>query len=271
MFDPGQVLTDRTRIGRFFASFLILFSMTVLASGQTNENEKQITHYNQTWVSINSTMRFSDHWGMMADFHDRTQGFFKEDYFYLARLGVVNWINGKYPVAYGIAHLWLAPEPGNKTWSNENRIYQQWSAAHGEGIVTVLQRIRTEQRWKDVIVDDQRTGEKSFSFRVRYLASFDARIFNDPKLPKLILSDEILVQFGKDIVMNAFDQNRLFIGLKVPVTHDLIVDFGYMNVFQQKSTGYKYDANNVFRVFFYFTPDFRKKGKVDTISSDDPE
>jgi len=127
------------------------------------------------------------------------------------------------------------------------------------GEVKVLQRIRTEERWKDVIVDDQKTGDKQFSFRLRYLASFEARVFSNDKLPSLVLSDEVLVQFGKNIVYNAFDQNRLFIGLKIPVRRDLSFDFGYMNVLQQKSTGYKFDSNNVLRLFIYYTPDFRKK------------
>jgi hypothetical protein len=263
-------MTENIRNERITGLSLILFFLALLASGQTTGNEKQISRYNQTWISINSTLRFSDHWGMMVDFHDRTQGFFRDDYFYLLRFGAVNWINGKYPVAYGYAHLWLAPEQGNKTWSNENRIYQQWIATHGEGIVKVLQRIRTEQRWKDVIVDDQKTGDKQFSFRLRYLASFEARFFSNAKLPALVLSDEVLVQFGKNIVYNAFDQNRLFIGIKLPVRTDLSFDFGYMNVLQQKSTGYKYDSNNVLRLFIYYSPDFRKK-KENAVSQQDPD
>jgi hypothetical protein len=264
-------MKEKIRILSFITVVLILFFSDMLASGQSSSNEKQVTHYNQTWISINSTMRFSEHWGLMADFHDRQQGFFKDPYFYFLRLGAVSWINGKYPVAFGYGHLWLAPEEGKETWSDENRLYQQWYASHGEGTVTILHRIRTEQRWKDIIVDDQKTGDKQFSFRLRYLASFDAKIFKNEKLPKLVLSDEVLVQFGKDIVMNAFDQNRLFAGLKVPVKSNLSFDIGYMNVYQQKSSGYKYDFSNVFRVFFYFTPDFRNQGNAHINNSDDSE
>jgi hypothetical protein len=270
MFDPRQVSVEKIRMNPFVSMLVIFLIFPELASGQT-ENEKQVTYYNQTWFSINSTMRFSDHWGLMADFHDRQQGFFKEDYFYLLRLGAVTWLSGKYPVAFGYGHLWLAPEEGNKTWSDENRIYQQWSAVHGEGIVSVLHRIRTEQRWKDIIANDQKTADKQFSFRLRYLASFDAAIFRNDRLPRLVISDEVLVQFGKDIVMNAFDQNRLFMGIKIPVRSYLSLDIGYMNVYQQKSAGYKYDFNNIFRVFFYYTPDFRKKGTEHIIHYEDSE
>jgi hypothetical protein len=255
---------------RFVGIVIILFCLKVFAFGQTT-NGKEITHYEQSWFSINSTMRFTDHWGLMADFHVRKEFFFNADYFYLLRLGAVTWINGKYPVAYGYAHLWLAPEVGNKTWSDENKIYQQWSAILNEGIVKVLHRIRTEQRWKDVIVNDQKTGDKQFSFRLRYLASFDAKIFQNKKLPSVVLSDEVLVQFGKNIGINTFDQNRLFMGIKLSINSNLNVDLGYMKILQQKSTPYKYDSYNVFRVFFYYTPDFRKKGEEEPILLDGAE
>jgi hypothetical protein len=245
----------------FLVVLIALFFRLEIANAQTFIPEKQVTYYNQCWTSINSTMRFSNHWGLMADFHIRTDDFYSEEYFYFVRLGAVSWINGKYPVALGVAHLWLAPKGDNTTWSDENRIYQQWSASHNEGIVKVLQRIRTEERWKDVIVADEKTSDKQFSFRLRYLAAFEIQIFKNKKIPALLISDEVLVQFGKEVGLNTFDQNRLFVGLKVPIKSDLSFDIGYMNILQQKSSGYQYDLSNVFRLFFYYTPDFRKKDK----------
>jgi len=254
----------------FIVALFPLFFSVVFVSAQTTNPGKQITYYKQCWTSVNSTMRSSQHWGLMADFHVRTDDFYSDEYFYFVRIGAVNWINGKYPVALGYAHLWLAPKGDNKTWSDENRIYQQWSSSHNEGIVKVLQRIRTEERWKDVIVDDKKTGDKQFSFRLRYLAAFEIQVFRNKKIPSLVVSDEVLVQFGKAIDLNTFDQNRLFVGLKVPIKHDLSFDIGYMNILQQKPSG-QYDLSNVFRLFFYYTPDFRKKEKEPSISIDGGE
>jgi len=259
-----------TNITKFYVVLVALFFSTTFSFAQTNTPEKQFTHYNQCWTSINSTMRFSEHWGMMADFHVRTDDFFNDEYFYFVRLGAVSWINGKYPVALGVAHLWLAPKDSNATWSDENRIYQQWSSSHNEGIVKVLSRIRTEERWRDVIVDDEKVGVKQFSFRLRYLAAFEIQIFKNKKIPSLVISDEVLVQFGEGVGLNTFDQNRLFLGLKIPIKSDLSFDIGYMNILQQKSSGYQYDLSNVFRLFFYYTPDFRKN-KVSTINIDGGE
>jgi hypothetical protein len=237
---------------------LLLCTIGMSAFGQGAATTKDFTYHEQSWLSFNSTLRFSDHWGLMADFHMLRENFGARDNFYFVRFGAVTWIAKKYPVAYGVAHLWKAPVEGNVTWSDENRIFEQWSADYRQGIVSGLHRIRLEQRWRDVIVNDVKTGEKQFSVRLRYLAGFDFSVFKNEKLPSLVLSDEILVQFGQDIIYNTFDQNRFFIGLKLPLAHNLSCDIGYMNILQQRATGYQYDMSDVFRLFLYYSPDFRK-------------
>ena len=144
-----------------------------------------------------------------------------------------------------------------ETWSNENRIYQQLQYAGGAGRLGVVQRVRNEQRWKQEVVDDSLTGESSFSDRVRYLLSLSLPVAKAPRPLALVLSDEILLQFGHSVVLNTFDQNRLFGGIKVSLSRAWSFDLGYMQVFQQKASGYQYDLDHTLRFFFYWTPDRR--------------
>lgn len=72
------------------------------------------------------------------------------------------------------------------------------------------------------------------------------------------VSNGIFIQFEKEIVLNKFDQNRSFAGIKKSLSLSWSFDFGYMPVYQQKSSGYQYDLNHTLRCFFYFAPDFRK-------------
>ncbi len=59
---------------------LILFSIFILsAKAQT---EKEIDNQVQFWTSVNSTWRFSDHWGAMGDVHVRRNDFLKDPNFY---------------------------------------------------------------------------------------------------------------------------------------------------------------------------------------------
>jgi len=45
-------------------------------------------------------------------------------------------------------------------------------------------------------------------------------------MPSLVLADELLIHFGKEVVYNTFDQNRLFIGIKQNINPKLSFDFG---------------------------------------------
>lgn len=227
----------------------LLFPLLIFGQGAA---KKDVNEQVQTWVSLNTLTKFSEHWGVVADAHIRENGFFESNNFYFLRGGFSYIPNASVSLTAGYAHMWLAPtKEGWSTYADENRIYQQAQLITKIGKVSVLQRLRNEQRWQEKMVNDEPSGENRFTNRVRYLASFTIPIFNDKKLPLLVLSDELLIHFGKEVVYNTFDQNRLFIGIKQNITPKLSYDFGYMNVYQQKYTGYQYDMNHTIRLFFY--------------------
>ena len=91
------------------------------------------------------------------------------------------------------------------------------------------------------------------------LVSFTVPVSKNPKVPSVVLSDEIAVQFGPEVVYNTFEQNRVFLGVKQPLGRSWSFDLGYMLVYQQKASGYQYDLNHTLRWFFYYTPDLRKQ------------
>lgn len=214
--------------------------------------KKDINEQMQTWVSINTVTKFSDHWGIVADAHIRENEFFDSNNFYFLRGGITYTPNASVSITGGYAHMWLAPtKEGWSTYADENRIYQQAQLITKVGKVSILQRLRNEQRWQEKMANDEPTGELKFTDRVRYLASFTIPVFSNKKLPSLVVSDEVLIQFGKEVVYNTFDQNRLFVGIRQNINPKLSYDFGYMNVYQQKSNGYQYDMNHTLRLFFY--------------------
>jgi hypothetical protein len=232
---------------------VIFFPLIGMSQAQT---EKVINEQAQTWVSLNNTITFDKHWGLLADFYVRRTDFVDANSFYLIRGAAAYITENKQVFALGYGHMWLAPSnPNWHTFSNEDLIYQLYQFNSKIGNVSVLHRFRNEQRWQQVMVNDAWNGEKRFSDRVRYLISFDIPIFKNKNLPKLAISDEIMIQFGKEIVYNTFDQNRFFIGIKQSISPKLSFDFGYMNVYQEKRSGYQYDMNHTLRLFFYYRND----------------
>ena len=248
---------------RLFLISLLTFLIPPLMAQEITK--KEVNNQAQFWTSINSTWRLADRWGLMGDVHVRRTNFIQDPNFYFLRLGGVYWFNDKLSLAGGGALLWLAVpnETGGFDWPLERRIYQQmlWRTKFGK--TGFLHRIRNEQRWHEVLNEEGEVDRIRFSNRVRFLFSLSFQIFQKETLPKLVVSDEILFHFGKEIVYNTFDQNRLFIGINHRLNPSWSFDFGYMSVFQQRYSGYQYDHNHTLRLFFYYSPDLRKKKNKD--------
>lgn len=224
------------------------------------QNEKVIYDNPQFWWSINTTARIADRWGAIGDFHIRRADFVSSSNFYFARIGAAYWATDKLTLVGGYAHLWLARnlEDGTTTYQNENRVYQQAQWRTKEGRVTFVSRVRNEQRWHEVFNPDGSVNRIRFSNRIRFLFSVNIPVFVNPYLPTISIADEMLIHFGKEIVYNSLDQNRIFLGVKQKLTDNLSFDLGYMMVYQQRFSGYEYDMNHTLRFFFYYSPDFRK-------------
>jgi hypothetical protein len=239
--------------------FLLSYGFVMPIAAQTVP-QKEVRQQVQTWVSINSIYRFSERWGAMGDVHIRRNDFVQDPSFYFLRLGADYWIQEHLTVAGGYAHTWFAPPRENwKTWTQENRLYQQIVYVIPGAKTGLTHRIRNEQRWIQISENDRLTGKVRFVNRIRYLASLNIRLSGKPGAPSLVLADEIMVHFGKDVVYNTFDQNRLFVGINKKINRHFSFDFGYMNVYQQKITGYQYDMNHTIRLFFYYLGGWKKE------------
>lgn len=234
---------------------MLVILLPLLSIGQV-QTEKNVTDKSQVWVSLNSTIMFNKHWGMLNDLHARRTDFLKSENFYLVRGALAYATDKKELLALGYGHYWFAPSnPNFHNFTNENLTYQLYQFNGNIGNVSVLNRFRNEQRWQQIMVNDSWTGATRFTDRVRYLISFNIPIFKKKTWPILNISDEILIQFGKDVVYNTFDQNRFFIGIKQSISPKLSFDFGYMNVYQEKKSGYQYDNIHTLRLFFYYKND----------------
>jgi hypothetical protein len=240
---------------------LIIFCCWTILAGAQELPDRQVYNNTQFWTSVNGSWRLSKRWGVISDFHLRRDNFIRDPSFYFLRLGAAYWINDQFSLVGGFAGLWLATDTDLGTkFALERRTYQQilWRAKINK--TTFLQRIRIEQRWHQVLnTENAEVDRVRYSNRFRFLFSAAIQVFNDPKLPKPTLSNEILFHVGEEIVLNTFDQNRLFLGFNQRLNQNWTMDYGYMMVYQQRYSGFEYDLNHTIRLFFYFSPDLRKK------------
>ena len=103
-----------------------------------------------------------------------------------------------------------------------------------------------------------------FNFRFRYLFSAELPLSKKEGVLKnisLILSDEIFIQAGKQVVYNYFDQNRISTSFRYRFNEGNALQLGYMNLFQQLPTGNKFRNMNILRLSYYQNVDLRKARK----------
>ena len=238
---------------------LIIFSISSFSQGT-----KEVTHQNHLWVSLNSTIKVSPKWGIIGDLHMRRNNFANDPSIYFARFGVGYWMTKQTSAVLGYGHMWVANAVGDDfVFTNENRVYEQFQYSGKLNRTGLLLRLRNEQRWQEKMKNGVKTPDQRFTNRVRFLTSGNFQVFKSPNLPRLMLADEIAIQFGKEVIYNTFDQNRLTIGIQQKLSKTVSFDLGYMLVYQQKYSGYQYDQNNTLRLFFYWTPDFSKAKKTE--------
>ena len=237
--------------------FIYLFSCSIDGNTQT-------THAQETWLDYLNQNRYSDHWGQWLDVqlklidgftHDKNAGEYTAGASYFANPHFKYTAAFTYVDAYpNSAHSDHVAElrPWAMVQLNTSNNYSKW-----------LQWIRVEERFKETIQNKLATGNYDQSTRLRYYALAQFPLNHEHKYEKgtlsFVTSEELYLNFGKNIVYNTFDQNRFFVGFYYYINKDNILQLGYTNLFQKYNALDKYLKSDILRVSVFNTIDFRKK------------
>jgi hypothetical protein len=250
------------RMKIFFITTLLVIALSPIVHAQT----KNKTSENQVWLAYMNQTRLSSKWGFWAEAQIRT----KEDFFTnfstgIARVGLTYYLNDNTKITAGYAYVHTFPANGHKNISvPEHRPWQQiqWHTKYGNKL-RVMQYARLEERYRRKVLNDDKLADGyQFNWRARYSFLLQGSIGAKPFEPgtfSWILNDEIMVNFGEQIVNNYFDQNRFFAGFSYHVNKSDQLHFGYLNQFIQLPAGNSYRTNHIARVAYFHNLDLRKK------------
>jgi hypothetical protein len=116
----------------------ILFTMAYInAESACAQQTKTTEHINRIWLGYLTQTRFSDHWGMWADFHLRTKENFVEGLSQsIIRLGATYYITDNTKLTLGYAYVNDFPGDNHKNISVPN-------TGHGSKYSGILSMART--------------------------------------------------------------------------------------------------------------------------------
>jgi hypothetical protein len=126
--------------------------------------------------------------------------------------------------------------------------------------VTFTQRFQLEERFIHNTNKDERLPGTTFSWRFRYRLQADYTFWKKEKqLLKAVVSDEIMFNFGKKIIKNTFDQNRIYAALHYGLNSNLAFELGYLNSFQRRASGIDYFNRDIIRFSIFHKIKIQKK------------
>ncbi len=245
-------------------NFTVIFLLITVHVGAQN---KTITQEGQLWLGYFNQSRYSDKWGSWLDVHLRT----REEVFqgwsqFLVRAGVTYYASERLKLTAGYVYANNYPSQRNSgvTWP-EHRFWQQVQWQNQYPRLRFTQAIRLEQRFLHKTLNDKELAPGyNFNYRIRYNTVLNLPLNKTKWVANtiaLIVSDEIFINFGKQIVYNHFDQNRFFAGLSWYVNSHDHFQLGYMNSFQQSASGNSFRSRHILRIYFTQHMDWRKPQK----------
>lgn len=201
--------------------------------------QKLIQDQNQFWLGYMTSTRLSPRYSWWNDTHLVPNGFF------VLRTGLTRNLQ---PASITAGYAYLLLPLSAEDQSLKRREHRPWAQIQATFPLpngfSVSNRIRYDARFRQTVSNGELSDGYSFVNRLRFLISVRKTIHVPDQAawkPFVSLNEELLVNFGKEVTFNSFDQNR--ISLMVGASRaNVQLQIGYMSRFVQ--TGYQLFVNN---------------------------
>lgn len=211
------------------------------------ESAVQMKHVNQVWEGYFNSVVLNEKWSVNSDIQFRTKDWFNEPSQVLIRSGIQRKLNGKLSFSAGIAHFrfYLSDIVTRGEWRPWQEI--NWSENHRK--LKLNHRLRTEERFNQKYKNEEWENEYVFNWRFRYKLELQFPLISrNEKALYLTLANEILINAGKTIKHNYFDQNRLSAGLNIELNKNFTLQPQFIYICQQDANGETLNKISVIRL-----------------------
>ncbi|MBX2799659.1 MAG: DUF2490 domain-containing protein [Myxococcales bacterium] len=194
--------------------------MLLLATALTAQAQ---THDAAVWTAMLASPDLEGQTRLWLDVHARRDA---GRFLSIVRPGVGLQLTERTSAWVGFA--WIPSIPDDGEASSEARVWQQLLANIAIGNATLQSRTRIEQRFTG-------TGGVALRFREFLRLSIPP---DDPNAPRLALWDEVFVGANDTDwgAVQGLDQNRLFLGVGLPIRRGGRVEVGLLNVLAPRDT-----------------------------------
>ena len=234
--------------------------VSVLCQAQTDKN---VDHQSILWTRYYNQLLLNEKWSLHSEFDNRL--FLKpvQENLYVIRIQGRYKINDHVETGIGFAYFSVdtqVPEINPDFNIPEYRGQQDITWKQNTGKITINQRFQLEERFIHNANKEELLPGTMFFWRFRYRLQGDYTFWKkENQLLKAVLSDEIMFNFGKNIIKNTFDQNRIYAAIHYGLNTNVAFELGYLNSFQRRANGIDYFNRDIVRFSIFHKIKISKK------------
>lgn len=219
--------------------------------------EKNIDHETFYWLRYSPSFGLGDNWSLKGEIELRRWAFpDRQHQLLVPRVTFLKKLSNGWDVGVGgVYFLQSLPQDGEvdiDLTRPEIRPHQELTMRDKVGNVGITHRYRLEQRFRRKTEGTELADGYDFNLRFRYRLQFRIPLNekNGAGALDFKVGDEVMLNAGKNIVRNTFDQNRLYVGIRNKFSSKTNLEVDLINWFQQRSNGDDFRSRYILRVTF---------------------
>ncbi len=242
-----------------------IFGLVLLCFITNAQTEKNVDHQSLLWTRYYNQLTLNNKWSIHSEFDNRIFINPVEENLYLIRIHGRYKINKDVDLGAGVSYFSVAtqiPEVTNDFRIPEYRGQQDITWKQEYGKLSINQRFQVEERFFHNANKDGLQSGTNFNWRFRYRLQGEYTWWKkENQYLRAIAYDEIMINAGKNIVHNTFDQNRIYAALQYGVNKNIALELGYLKSFQQRASGVDYFDRDIIRFTFFHKIKLKEKHK----------
>ena len=238
-------------------SFKQVFVICMLISGSVQaQSGKKIIHQHLIGYRLYHHLTFAKNWEWGLEIDERRYIFPDAQYQFVVRNHIQRTLPDGWTAGLGFTYFLQTlpqdPEVEDTYVRPELRPHQELKFKHKmKEHFSLSHRYRLEERFIRQ-ADEHGNLQEGYDFNFRFRYQLQAEVGLIKKETRkgalgLKVFDEIHLNFGKQIIRNTFDQNRIGGSLTYGLTKNIELEGGYFNWFQQRISGDEYYNRNIIR------------------------
>jgi hypothetical protein len=219
--------------------------------------QKEVTKQSLYWMRYYNQLTFNPRWSWHNEIDDRRFFKYNKQQHLIFHSHVHYKLSQNFDAAFGFTYSRQSPQSPDASTElivPELRPFQEITVSNLlAGRFTLIQRLRIDERFihknnGKVLLDGY---DFNIRFRYRIQAALAVLKQGSQFQTTLKVADEIMINAGKAIIINQFDQNRIYVGIEQSLGKKVSLEAGYLHWFQQRSSGYQFFSRDIIRLTLY--------------------